>query len=92
MDATPYPQGAFTATPAERRRMHEADAAMRRRNLARHVIDAFPETEAGRQERRAFLQKLIDKHGTEAAGLIEREAREYWQQTRKSRAPAKEAR
>ena len=80
----PYPQGAFTATRKELDAMHEADAAMRVDNLARHVIDSFPETAEGRQGRLAFLGKLKG----DARKEVEAAARVYWQATRKSRPAA----
>ena len=63
--------------------MHEADAAMRVENLARHVIDAHPETAEGRQARLIFLGKLK----ADVRKEVEAAARRYWTATRKSRAP-----
>lgn len=85
MRPSPYPQGAFTATKAERAAMHEADAAMRVDNLARHVIDAHPETHAGRQARLAFLADIEQRHGKATREAVEKAAREHWRATRKSR-------
>ena len=83
----PYPQGAFTATKEELAAMHEADALMRVNNLARWLIDNHPETPAGKQDRQIFLGKLKD----DARKEVEAAARAYWQATRKSKAPAKDA-
>ena len=77
-----YPQGVFHATPAERAAMHEADAAMRVANLARHLIDTYPDTADGRAKRLAFLGDVSRLSGPATREAVEKAARAYWKAKR----------
>lgn len=74
----PYPGGEFRASRKELAAMHAADAEMRLSNLARYVIERWPDTDDGRAARRKFLHDVEKSHGEAGRLAVETRARALW--------------